>query len=710
MKRLKEQGYQWKYVSVGGVTRVAITSGEDIAHLGELDQKKWTVLSCPVKGLEFEEKTLALIDTDGDGRVRAQEVIEAAEWLTSVIKDKDSILKGSSVLPLASIDTGNETGARLFNSAKQVLANLGLEKDSIGIEDTADSVAIFAKTRFNGDGIITPASTDDEELKKAIEACAAAFGAQTDRSGEAGVNTDTVEKFYTALADFSAWKAAAEADKAAILPYGDDTEAALAACNAVKDKVADFFMRCKLIKFDEAVTGAVDISADKVGAISDKNLATCADEIAQYPLARPTAEQVLPFDSLNPAWQAAFAAAAGFVFKDKTSITETEWNETLAGFGAYTAWKDAKKGAEVESLGLETVDAMLKADRKADLLALIAEDEAVKAEAESIDEVCKLTYLYRDFAKLLRNYIAFYDFYSPDPEEKAVFDAGQLYIDERCCKLCIRVADMGRQSEIALSNLYLIYCTCTSKTKGETMNIAALVTAGSTRDLRPGKNGIFYDRNGNDWDATIISVVDNPISVKEAFWAPYSKFANFISDKINKSAADKEAASIASLQAAAPADGAAKQPFDMAKYMGIFAAVGVALAAIGAAFASIIAAVKGLVWWKWFIIIAAIILVISGPSCFIAWRKLRKRNLGPVLNANGWAVNSSILINILFGETLTSVAKYPAIKAKDPYKKKRKPAWLRILELVILIAGVGFLLYLTDNLSWLGITKVTPLP
>ena len=53
--KLNNGGYDWKFSSVGGVTRVNIESGEDIAHLGELDQKLWTVLSCPVKGLEFDE-------------------------------------------------------------------------------------------------------------------------------------------------------------------------------------------------------------------------------------------------------------------------------------------------------------------------------------------------------------------------------------------------------------------------------------------------------------------------------------------------------------------------------------------------------------------------------------------------------------------------------------------------------------------------------
>ena len=60
--------YKWQYCSLGGTKRVCITRGEDIAHLGELDQKMWTVLSCPVKGLELDERTLDLIDYDRDGK------------------------------------------------------------------------------------------------------------------------------------------------------------------------------------------------------------------------------------------------------------------------------------------------------------------------------------------------------------------------------------------------------------------------------------------------------------------------------------------------------------------------------------------------------------------------------------------------------------------------------------------------------------------
>lgn len=80
--------YNWKFSTIGGKTRVNIVSGEDIRHLGELDQKLWTVLSCPVTGLEFNEKTLKMLDANGDGRIHVNEVVSAANWLTSIIDDR----------------------------------------------------------------------------------------------------------------------------------------------------------------------------------------------------------------------------------------------------------------------------------------------------------------------------------------------------------------------------------------------------------------------------------------------------------------------------------------------------------------------------------------------------------------------------------------------------------------------------------------------
>ena len=51
----RDQKYKWNFDNIGGCSRVRIASGEDIAHLDELDVKMWTVLSCPVKGLEIDD-------------------------------------------------------------------------------------------------------------------------------------------------------------------------------------------------------------------------------------------------------------------------------------------------------------------------------------------------------------------------------------------------------------------------------------------------------------------------------------------------------------------------------------------------------------------------------------------------------------------------------------------------------------------------------
>ncbi|MBR5703128.1 MAG: type 4b pilus protein PilO2 [Bacteroidales bacterium] len=693
-----KENYNWKYASVGGSVRVKLESGADIANLGELDRKKWTVLSCPTTGLEFDEKTLKLLDADGDGRIHVDEVIAAAQWVTGVLKDPDLLLKGQDFLKFSDFDTKDEEGAKLEKSAKQILANLKIEKDGISLAETSDNEKIFAETQFNGDGIITEASADDEALKETIKSIIATVGSSKDRSGADGVTADQIEAFYTACADYSAWKAAEEKG-----PFGDNTEAALAACEALKEKIADWFMRCKLISFNDAVAGVVDVSVDKVGAISDGDLAAAADQIATYPLARPVADGKLPLKGgINPAWKGAFATLKALVFDvefpKKDAITEEEWLGVLAKFDAYTAWKAAKKGAEVEPLGIDVVNATLKADKKAALLELIEKDKALEPEALSIEAVDKLLHYVRDFYKFLKNYVVFEDFYSK--QDKAIFQAGRLYIDQRSTDLCVKVIDAGKAGDISsLSGMYILYCNCINKVTGKGFPIAAVLTDGDVNGLRPGKNAIFYDREGVQYDATVTSIVDNPISLRQAFWAPYKKVAKWISDKVDKSAAEKESKSTANLTASADKATSGGSPtaaiqssFDIAKFAGIFAAIGMALGLLGQFVVKLVEGMAKIHWWQFIIIIIAIMLVISLPSVFIAWRKLRRRDLGPVLNANGWAVNAAAYVKPKFGKDLTQLVKYPKLKDVDPEeaKKVRRRKCLIWIIVILLLGGGGY--------------------
>ena len=715
----KDKNYKWEFDNIGGSSRVRIDSGEAIAHLAELDPKMWTVLSCPVSGLEIDEKSLKYMDTDSDGKIRVNDVIAVAQWATGALKNADLLLEGKDSVDIEQFDLENEAGKKLHGSAKQIIENLGKEGSVISLADTADIAAIFAKTRFNGDGVITEASTDDADEKAAIAAAVASLGGVADRSGVQGVNAEMIENFYKTLADYVAWQeAAVEA------PYGDKTDAAIAAYNALDAKVKDFFMRSKLASFSPDSTAALDVQTSRIEAISAENLTGKTDEIAAYPIARVTGKAEIDLsEPVNPAWAAQFETIKS-IAADKKVLTEADWAEIGAQFAAYTAWKGAKAGAAVEALGLDAIKDFIAKDKKAALLELVAQDSALAEEAANIEMVDKFLHIFRDFYRLLRNFVTLNDFYAKDKSVKAIFQSGRLIIDQRECRFCMKVADMAKHNATAAaSGMFLIYCDCTSKANPVKLNIVAAMTVGEIGDLVVGKNAVYYDNAGVEYDAVITKVIDNPISVGQAFWSPYRRMAKTIENLINKNAADKDAKMIADANAkinaapaalpAAPADGskpaaAPAPPFDIAKFAGIFAAIGMAVGMIGTALVSLAKGIFALEWWQLILAFVGIMLLISGPAMIMAWMKLRRRNIAPLLNANGWAVNASSKISIPFGETLTDIAKFPKMNLKDPYAKKGMAPWAKWFISILALAVVAAGLWLFNVLAPLGLNS--PLP
>ena len=546
-----EKKYDWKFATIGGNTRVQLSSGEDIRHLGELDQKMWTVLSCPTKGFEMDETTLTLLDLDGDGHVKVNEIIAASEWLCKVLKTPDTLLAGKDVLKLDEIQD-----EAILAIAKEIAG----DKDEVALADVEATIAAV--------------TIDAQPLPEA--------------------------------------------------PYAADI---IAAYKETEAAYGEYFKKKGLEKIGLA---AIDPEAPVPG------------------------------------------------------IEEKKWKEMGEKIAAFEAGTAAANEANAAALTEGTA---------------------------KYRDLRKLLYLTRDFYKLLCNYITFQDFYSPKLEQKAVFQAGTLIIDQRACHLCIKVQNAGAHAvQAPASGIYLLYCTCTNKQKAAPMEIVAAMTMGETGDLYVGKNAIFYDRDGLDWDAVITKIIDNPISIRQAFWSPYRRLAKWAEDLINKRAAEKDSKMMADatnkLETTATAETAEKkealklsQQFDIAKFAGIFAAIGMAVGLIGAALADFFSAFT--VWWHWVLFFVVLLLIISGPSMIMAWLKLRRRNIGPLLNANGWAVNAASIINIPFGATLTDQVKFPIVKAKDPFAEER-PLWKKCFWWLVGIAAVVCGLWLGNLLNFNG--------
>jgi len=704
--------HRWRFFRAGGFDQVRLESGRDLTSLGELDQKLWLALSCPVQGLEFDRKTLELIDTDGDGRIRVPEIIAAVSWAASFLKDTDDLLKSSPELPLTAIDDTTPEGKNLLNSARHILANLGKEgAPAITVTDTTDTTAIFSQTNFNGDGIIPPDAAGEASVRRVIEEIMDCLGGEFDRSGKLGITQEKTEQFFADLAAYDAWQQEADAGGKDIHPLGEDTAAALEALEVVRVKVEDYFARCRLAAFDTRALGALNRQEEEYIAIAGKNLSADMEDFTGFPLAMVAADRPLPLRAgVNPAWASSLAHFADTVVKpllgDRNDITEADWQQIKNVFVPYQEWLARKAGVAVEKLGRNRVQEIIAGNFKTAIDELLAKDRALEPEFNAIASVDRLVRYHRDLFVLLKNFVSFSDFYTR--RDKALFQAGTLYLDGRSCDLCVRIGDMDKHATLAtLSRTYLAYCRCTRPLAGggtEEMTIAAAFTDGDADYLMLGRNGVFYDRQGRDWDATIVKVIEHPISIRQAFWSPYKRIARMINEQVEKMAAsrdkavsDKAQAGVAGgaqkLETGAP-PATAKPPFDVAKFAGIFAAIGLAVGAIGTAIASVITGFMQLIWWQMPLAIAGIMLIISGPSMIIAWLKLRQRTLGPILEANGWAVNARARINIPFGRSLTKVAALPPgaeRSLEDPFADK-KSVWPKVLLLIVILLALLYFL------------------
>ena len=702
--------YPWHFFRAGGFDQVRLTCGEDIGSLDLLDQKLWVALACPTRGLEFDTKTLDLVDTDKDGRIRAPEIIAAGKWTVAMLKNPDELLQSPAALPLASINDATVEGQALRASAKQILVNLGKpDAATISVDDTTDTVKIFAQTRFNGDGIIPADAADDAATQAVIADIISCMGGEPDRSGKLGINSAKLDLFFAGAEAYVGWRAKSNRD-ASLLPLGANTKAAADAVRAVEPKIEDYFARCRLTSFDPRAAAAVNKAVEEYVVVAAKELSLAGTELAAFPLARVEASRPLPLDeSVNPGWRVAMQTFNSQVVKpllgDKTSLTETEWATIVAKFAPFDAWLAAKTGGTVEKLGDARAQEILAGPYKKTITELLEKDQALESEANTIASVDRLVRYYRDLFKLLNNFVSFRDFYRR--KDKAIFQAGTLYLDQRSCDLCVRVEDAGRHGLMAhLSRSYLAYCDLTRKATGEKMTIAAAFTDGDSENLMVGRNGIFYDRQGHDWDATITKIIDNPISIRQAFWLPYKRVIRWVEEIIAKRAAAADAASEARLQTAAANTSAALEagklppvvPPPPAKKMdiGVVAALGVAVGAITGALGIFMQWLTGTPFYYLPLYFLLLILLISLPSMVIAWLKLRQRNLGPILDANGWAVNARAKMNIPFGRSLTGIPRIPAGSKRDlvdPFAEnhtvRNRLIALAIVLVVLLAAGAG---------------------
>lgn len=668
--------HTWKFARFGGVMQLIIETPEDILHLKELDQKLWTVLSMPTKGIFFDIETAEALDTDNDGFIRPPEILQAVEFLNASLNDISLIMSPGDSISVTDIKDKN-----FLSSAKWFLERFSDGKKSISLADISNEQKALKEK-----DILDFNDNDTEELKfkKVI--------ARFVRENPESTSSEVLEKIRVEKDNYLNWHKNLQN-----VTNGLELNDMLKAVNAfdnIADKIDDYFIRCDLIKYDENSKEILTNYGSFVLDFLNINLTTENEKLKSLPLSNPNFEKVLQLkEKTNPAWATVlhnFYTDVILQFCGEVlSITETDWKDIKAKISEFKSFYISENEALIAKIGLKNLDEF----DEAKVLSEVEQRITFENEKGNVQSLKKLLLLRRDFFTLLKNYVSFSDFYSG---KGSIFQAGVMFFDTKEAHLCFNLSDDPRHASLDIfSGAYLLYCDIF---RGEQKKkVLCLLTNGSVDNILVGQNALFYDREGNDWNATVTKIVSNPISIREAFFSPYKSLVRLIEEQVAKRASAAEEKSNALIASTAEksvnADKTQKTEAPKKLDLGTIALIGTAIGGISTLVGSILSALFGLGFWVPLGLLG-LLLLISGPSMILATMKLRKRSIAPILEANGWAINVHTRINISLGTSLTKLSKLPnnsKLEAFDPFAKKKKgKKFLIMILILLLIAGLTF--------------------
>ncbi len=665
------------FENYGGTYQLRIRSAEDLAALDRLDEPFWVATSAPIEQLTSDPVLLGRVDLDHNGRIRSWEVREACRWLLHVLRDRTGITEQQDVLSLEALDTSHDEGRAIHEAAVRILRNLGQQdRDHLTLAQVRNSQAIFAKGNQNGDGVIPPGSINDADVKAFAEDIIATVGAADDVNGKPGVDHGHLDDFLEHARALLEWRRRCEvdADLEALFPFGESTAERYAAYEALAEPINLFFQQCRIM----ALNAILDRDFQEAPCPPEVFVSaqTTEEYLAGAPLAKPNAAGTLPLnEQANPHYRERLVELLDTVIRPRlgpswagSELRESEWRVVKQAFAPYQEWLAAKAGGQVEVLGPEKLEAYLAGDLPQRLRALIDADVAAGADLAALNDIEYLILLQRWFLDLCNNFVSFPYLY--EPERRAMFEAGRLVMDGHIFNLNLRVSDVNAHSALSpRSGIYLLYLEVTGGGGHEPFYIVTPVTRGRVRTVGVGKRGVLFDAREHEYDARVIKVVENPVSMAEAIAGPFRRIGALVTstaERISTGAEQQLQAQVTQTSTALetgakeviasappvptsptpppPQSPAVPSPAPATPSTGrlrdMMLTGGVAVAALGSSFAYMTKTLAGIN--KWYLLYAVLVglAIVLIPTVLIAHFRLRRRNLSALLEASGWAVNA----------------------------------------------------------------------
>lgn len=681
-----------RFRNFGGIHQFVVATADDLDRIDDLDPARWAATSAPLDDLHCDPKFLAKIDPEGTKRVRHAQLIAARDWLFARLANRDVVAKKTEVIAIDAIDGKTDPGKALRAAADRVNREQKAEKTSeITLTDVRAFKARYHELLANGDGVIPPGIVPEEDVKLYLEDIVKVMGGVPDRGGAKGVDVATLDAFITEAKAILKWREA----EAATLVWGEATADAMKLVTELDRKVEEYFLHCDLQRQETPNPESLHLKDDDLRALRAKAPADIEQYLAGSPIAIPNPRgELMLGEPINAVYRDQFEALLEKVVKRALGtsprlLTRTDWRKVKETFAAFAAWQDGKPKVAMDDIASDKLRTYVEGALEKRVRDFIELDKAAAPELEAVDDLEKLLLYVRWLVTLVNNFVNFSAIY--DPRELALMEAGSLVIDGRRLDFCIKVFDRAAHKPVATESLiFLVYAKVQTKDGGPVpYEVLAPLTGGERGKLRVGKRGIFIDIDGKELDAIITELVENPISVKEAAFAPFRRASRFVSEKIEQWVGSKQAAQESAMLAktqetvtaaqssaenalsgaegqpppAAPGAQAApaRRGLDMNT---IVLGGGMALAGLGAMLAGLISALTS---WNGWLAILGVVLVVMGVSALSGWLKLRKRDMSLLLEASGWAVNVHMKITARIARVFVFTPELP----KDAYIDRR---------------------------------------
>jgi hypothetical protein len=641
---------------IAGAFQVSLESFDDLVDLARVPDAHWVATAAPIASLRCDPVVLAALDTDANGRVRAAELKAAIAWTASMLADTSDCVPGSDVLVVAHL---SEPAAPLASAAALVLDTLAApDRTRISLAQVREVRALLNQRAANGDGVVPATAVEDPRLQGLAADILACLPGVIDVSGQPGLDVATVDAFGTACDHALGWFAAgADAE-----PWGPGSLAMARAVRALQPKLDEYFLLCRLVASQPGTADAFHLSPERAATMLGDPAAIRA-ALDLLPLAPPDPSGVLGWDEVyrTPRAEAVHALREQVVRPalgeaEATLLTEAGWTRLVATADAVLAWADAETTHPVTRLGAARLATIRPAELEA-LRALCEADAAVAGPIAQVEALERLVLYQRWLFELANNFVAMPNLYRRT--RAALFEEGTLVLAGRNFALSMLVADRSAHSTLATqSSMFLLYVNVHGH--GRSFEVCVPVTSGSSDGLYVGKRGIFHSVDGAEYDATVVSLIANPVSIWEAIIQPFQRVGRMIGSRLEKwqAAADADfekhlTVTADATQARVTAPAAPSKPMDAAAVAGVAAASGLAFAAIGSTVAGLAGFLGGDGIVDTLLRILGLLGLIASPFAVVAWWKLRRRNIAGLLEASGWALNNRLKLSRKLGYLFT---------------------------------------------------------